>query len=305
MIVPPPARRGHFSIGPQNHDEASCGTADPYKHGVELSEPAMAKFGPCHICGVLSKLSFEHVPPRAAYNDQRVFEADIKALVDGKWDGQARPTPGKWVQRGAGKETLCERCNNDTGGWYGKAYVGWARQGVELIERSGGKLSPAYPYHIYPLRAFKQVVVMFCSACGPSLQGRFSDVTRFVLQKETRHMPHGLKVFAHLLDPTKSERRAGMTGVLKEGSQRHVFAEIAFPPFGFLLTGDEKPIHPQLLDITFMGQYDFFLHQTLFLKLPVLPVNTWLPGDFRTKDEIKKSLLDNKYEGRVELDVKA
>ncbi len=61
----------------------------------------MPKFGLCHICGVYSKLYFEHVPPRAAYNDQRVFEADIQALVDGKWDGQQRPSQGKrvgWVE---------------------------------------------------------------------------------------------------------------------------------------------------------------------------------------------------------------
>jgi hypothetical protein len=65
----------------------------------------MPKYGLCHICGVYSKLSFEHVPPRAAYNDQRVFEADIQAMVDGKWDGQQRPLQGKWVQRGAGNRT--------------------------------------------------------------------------------------------------------------------------------------------------------------------------------------------------------
>jgi hypothetical protein len=244
------------------------------------------------------------VPPRAAYNDQRVFETDIQALVDGKWDGQQRPPQGKWAQRGAGKETLCEKCNSNTGAWYGPTYVSWARQGVELVGRSGGKLSLAYPYTIHPLRALKQVVTMFCSACGPSLQAKFPDLPRFILQKDEQYMPHDLRVFVYLLDPNKSaaNRQAGMSGVVKEGA-RHVFAEIAFPPFGFVLTGDQKPIHPMLLDITFMGQYTYRLRQTLFLKLPVLPINTWLPGDYRTKEEIKKTVQENKYEGRVELDV--
>jgi hypothetical protein len=48
-------------------------------------------YGNCCICGLHSKLSFEHVPPRAAYNDQRVFEANIRGLVAGSWDGQERP----------------------------------------------------------------------------------------------------------------------------------------------------------------------------------------------------------------------
>jgi hypothetical protein len=58
-----------------------------------------------------------------------------------------------------------------------------------------------------------------------------------------------------------------------------------------------------LLDITFMGQYSYRQRQTLFLELPVLPINTWLPGDYRTKGEIKKTVQENKYEGQVELDV--
>jgi hypothetical protein len=176
----------------------------------------MPKYGLCHICGVYSKLSFEHVPPRAAYNDQRVFEADIQAMVDGKWDGQQQPLQGKWVQRGAGKETLCEKCNSDTGAWYGPTYVSWAKQAVELLGRSGGQLSLAYPYTIHPLRALKQVVTMFCSACGPSLQEKFPDITRFILQRGQRDMPHDLRVFAYLLDPAKSEahRQAGMMATL-------------------------------------------------------------------------------------------
>jgi hypothetical protein len=64
--------------------------------------------GQCCICGVVKKLSFEHVPPHAAYNDQRIFESNIQDLVDGKWDGQSRPLRGKWVQRVAGKYTRCD-----------------------------------------------------------------------------------------------------------------------------------------------------------------------------------------------------
>jgi 5-methylcytosine-specific restriction endonuclease McrA len=81
----------------------------------------MSVYGNCCICGIHSKLSFEHVPPRAAYNDQRVFEANIRGLAAGNWGGQERPAQGKWLQRGAGKETLCEQCNNCTGSWYGMA----------------------------------------------------------------------------------------------------------------------------------------------------------------------------------------
>jgi hypothetical protein len=260
--------------------------------------------GQCCICGVVKKLSFEHVPPHAAYNDQRIFESNIKDLVDGKWDGQSRPLSGKWVQRGAGKYTLCEKCNNDTGAWYGSPYVAWAKQGVELLGRANGTLSLAYPYRVFPLRVLKQVVTMFCSACGPSLQSKFPDIPRFILDREQRYLPHDMRVFAYLIDPKKSEahRQAGMTGVMR-GTRQHVFAEVAFAPFGFVFTGDVEPIYTDLLDITYFGHSSYHHCQTLYLKLPVLQINTWLPGDFRSKAEIKKTVDANEVVGRVNLDV--
>ena len=177
----------------------------------------MPKVGPCCICGSIGLLSFEHVPPRAAYNDQRVFEADIHRLVQGKWDGGSRPLHGQWVDGGAGKETICGRCNELTGHWYGSAYVKWARQALRLVTVSGGALSLAYPYQIYSLRSLKQIVVMFFSACGPGLQSRFSELVRFVLNKYDQHMPCGLRVFSYLLNPTElaAYRQSGMTGVMK------------------------------------------------------------------------------------------
>ena len=57
--------------------------------------------GQCCICGEEGKLSFEHVPPRAAYNDQRIFETNIQAMLNAEEEG--RKKYGKWVQKGAGQ----------------------------------------------------------------------------------------------------------------------------------------------------------------------------------------------------------
>jgi hypothetical protein len=79
----------------------------------------VSKFGVCHLCGVNGKLSFEHVPPEAAFNDQRVLESDIHRLIGGDLIKELEKPTGKYNQRGAGKYTLCDRCNTSTGGWYG------------------------------------------------------------------------------------------------------------------------------------------------------------------------------------------
>ena len=36
--------------------------------------------GPCHLCGVTKVLSFEHVPPRAAFNDRKVLLASVDRI---------------------------------------------------------------------------------------------------------------------------------------------------------------------------------------------------------------------------------
>jgi hypothetical protein len=142
---------------------------------------ATDKKGVCCICGTEGKLSFEHIPPRAAFNDNRIFEADIDALMNGKWTPGSEPTEGKYAQRGAGRYSLCGKCNNDTGTWYGKAYVDVAKQAMSRLYASSGTMSLAYPYGMYPLRFLKQIVVMFFSACGPGLQERNPNLVRFVL----------------------------------------------------------------------------------------------------------------------------
>ena len=41
----------------------------------------MAKQGMCKICGKFGPLSFEHVPPRAAFNDRRVIVLNFEEAI--------------------------------------------------------------------------------------------------------------------------------------------------------------------------------------------------------------------------------
>jgi len=66
---------------------------------------------------------------------------------------------------------------------------------------------------------------------------------------------------------------------------------------------DVEPINVDLLDITHLGSSSYHRCETIFMKMPVLQINTWLPGDFRSKEEIKKTVEANEVVGRVNLDV--
>src|SRR5215467_7970637 len=99
---------------------------------AKRTETSLSQFGECCICGVTGKLTFEHVPPRAAFNDRRIFEAHIQSLLEGKW-APGGDIQGRYAQLGAGRYSLCGKCNNDTGGWYGPSYVDFARQAMVLL----------------------------------------------------------------------------------------------------------------------------------------------------------------------------
>ena len=117
-------------------------TYDPQIRPKWTGEANILKItGECCICGTFGELTFEHVPPRAAFNDRRVFEAKLDSLLGGQWKPGTPITKGRYVQRGVGRHSLCGKCNNDTGTGYGQAYVDFARQAMILLDRSKGKMS--------------------------------------------------------------------------------------------------------------------------------------------------------------------
>ena len=137
-----------------------------------MARDRSSKSGTCRICGFEGKLSFEHVPPKAAFNNHPLVLAGIHELLGRDLD----EIRGRTHQKGAGAYTLCERCNNRTGHWYGEAYVEWARQALMIVRATGGQATLYYNYWLRPLRALKQVICMFLSffRTYPHLRGSFS-----------------------------------------------------------------------------------------------------------------------------------
>ena len=76
--------------------------------------------GICHICGSSGDLSFEHVPPRVAFNDRRTVRIKGEEAIS---LGPDEIVKGPIQQGGIGDYTLCAECNNKTGHWYGARFV--------------------------------------------------------------------------------------------------------------------------------------------------------------------------------------
>lgn len=249
------------------------------------------KEGYCSICGEYRPLSFEHVPPKAAFNDRKiVLKSFEKALHQGL---DYSPKGGRHMQRGAGYHSLCANCNNNTGAYYGRYYVDWAYQGIIFAKRTNGKGSMHLPFFIFPLRIIKQIITMFFSINGESFRKANPDLVKFVLDPYEVYLPPKYKVYCYL----HTEGVARYTGVSAKGSFSEtlsfnkplLLSELSFPPFGYLLVFDnDEPPDNRLYDITWFSRFQYNDFKDVFLRFHRLPTHLVFPGDYRTKEEIQK-----------------
>lgn len=138
--------------------------------------------GICRLCGKTKKLTFEHVPPEGAFNDQPSKVRSLEEIY--KSNGykfeivpeDIRNTRYTSRQRGTGDFYLCDECNTKTGSWYISEYVRFVRKlaqvnAISLPLDINGYVEVTTGM-IKPLNIFKAIMVMFC------------DINSFCIQDE-------------------------------------------------------------------------------------------------------------------------
>jgi hypothetical protein len=108
-----------------------------------------------------------------------------------------------------------------------------------------------------------------------------------VLNRDTCGCPPYLRLYCYYqqLDSTFA-RQAGITGLIRLDGPSSIYAEMAFPPFGYLITMESPVMDKRLVDITFFSQSGYKEYRDLYIRFPVLPTDSAFPGDFRTKSEL-------------------
>lgn len=266
-----------------------------------LTAMASSEFGVCCICGQNGKLSFEHVPPEKAFNDLSIFYADVEKLRSG-CHPDLYEEGGRQQQRGSGAYTLCEGCNSKTGRWYARDYIHFAKQGMEYLQASRSASTVTLPfYRIRPLNVVKQIVCMFMSINGPKFHSVQPQLTRLVHNREMRHLPPHARLFAFYSIGDRS-RHSGVSGMMElvgtNSFRGYLYSEFTFPPFGFVLTFNSPAPDERLTDITyFADEYAYNQKRTIWLRLPVLPIYTFFPGDYRDRDQVLKEAGQNLTSG--------
>jgi hypothetical protein len=242
-----------------------------------------SKEGSCHICGQYGKLSFEHVPPKAAFNERRVIAVTFEKALELGPDGVPK---GPIQQSGMGSYTLCERCNNNTGHWYGGRFVEWCYQGMNILIRANGHPSLIYLQHLFPLAILKQIVTMMFSVNTNGFRIPNQELVDFVLNKESRYLSPKYRFFVYY-NTTGNFRSVGISGLanIKTG-KTSIMCEISYPPYGYVMTFSSEPPDGRLVEITHFSRYSYNDFVTQEMNMPVLPTILPIPGDYRDKDQI-------------------
>lgn len=130
---------------------------------------------------------------------------------------------------------------------------------------------------------------MFFSVNNPDFAEMNQELVRFVLDPERKFInPEKYRIFVYLNPEGRWARLCGFQGMLNISTKAiYIFSEINFPPFGYVMTIDNyPPPDSRLYNITYFSRYDYDELVDVYLKLPLLPAYSWLPGDYRTKNEI-------------------
>ena len=265
------------------------------------------RIGKCALCGKECELTFEHIPPRAAFNSAPVRPVSgLELLKNDSVEGEDRMPweidglPYENQQKGMGRYSLCQTCNNNTGSWYGDAYITFAQRAHVAIKHflSDEQMVVGFK-ELYPLRIIKQILSMFCSINSMSIvDPRFEPIRKFVLDRNAVGLDKlKYKLCIYFTNSTLI-KYAGLTVLLKlqqPGIRTMAMSEITAYPFGFILYFD--PVETweyRGIDITAFADFNYDDMATIGFPWNIIEMNDIFPEHFRTKEEIIKCVEENK-----------
>lgn len=263
-------------------------------------------FGKCALCGKKCNLTFEHIPPRKAFNWTPEKTVSGDQLINCVADESRKPWDFSGLkynndQRGSGAYTLCPSCNNLTGTWYGDDYVTFAKIFHHVMEKENPTAGQTVyvKLKIKPLHVIKQIASMFCSVNNfDGSNTKIQDLRNFVLSKSSNDFPKGKFRIGMYLFAGGMRRRCPYTVRCLSGPNGVVLeavSEIATYPVGLILYFDPpEDLEMPCTDITCFSDFNFGEDCLIEMQIPVYECNIMFPGDFRTKAEIDQCIEENR-----------
>ena len=244
--------------------------------------------GTCRVCGWYGQLTFEHVPPRCAFNNSpaRTYTLDLCMLLD-------RGELARWenVQRGSGYFALCDVCNNERGGkWYVPEFKEWAYLGADIVndirehpQRGDIEAVRLKVSRCNPVRFVKQVVLMLLAINTTEFAAGNEPLRQFVVERDSVGLPDHYRLFLGSYDEPLA-RHAGLYFAMhvdETGIVGFAATDILYPPFSYTLTIDEPITSERAGEITHLASLAYDAESNVELRLPynapLLPANVGSP----------------------------
>lgn len=262
--------------------------------------------GICRLCGEETDLSFEHVPPRTTFNkNTRYTSIDFEEYI--KIKNPLKETPkGKKKQGGIGYNSFCKSCNSFLGSNYVPAYKRWVQGGFEILKNAEFYSHKYVIKEIEPLKILKHIISMFLAINGEWYLESYPELADFVSKPESKSLPDNYKIFSYITRAEKLRYMGHvMHGNLALGTSINC-SEIAFPPYGYVLTIDFGDKIQYLNDITKFKEFDLTQKTDLKINMFQLPTYIPFPLDYRTQKQVEKDIEKNvKISERMERELES
>lgn len=231
----------------------------------------------CGLCGMETKLTFEHIPPRCAFNNDGIFIQTHEQM-----SGSESPLLGKrsLSHRGFGKFCLCASCNNSTGNWYAKDFCDFVHQGQKILNKSNPNWLITGEYNIKPLNVLKQILLMFICADSAGTLRKHKGVVKYLMDKTSNDFPEKVHIYIYS-NACSYKRMIGYSfGLDTINNEEFYWSEINFEPFGYLLTYDSRPPNPFMVNISGFNEREYNVKCNILLKTAYLKVSNETIGHY-------------------------
>jgi len=239
-------------------------------------------YGICRICKEKKELTFEHIPPRSAFNkNSRFFVINSTEYYQNfeKYSTKKLKPKSKIEQGGLGEHCLCEDCNNFLGSNYVREYKKFAKIAMSIIStcQENTKCFELDISDINLLKFMKQVIAIFICTNKPVFTDSYPGLIEFIENPNSGNFPERYRVYMYLNNEGQVRN-----GTIHFTNTHGAICDFTNPPFGFVLSIDNPNRIKEVSEITNFKYYNKLKDiKKLLIMLNKYPSHYPFPLDFR------------------------
>ncbi|WP_299008509.1 hypothetical protein [uncultured Tenacibaculum sp.] len=239
--------------------------------------------GTCRICKQEKELSFEHIPPKSAFNKNNRFYTISSIDYYQNFEQYKNEKPNlKIEQGGLGEYCLCVNCNGFLGQMYVREYKKFSHIAMSILNKYEDNYVKSFEFDISDinlLKFLKQITSIFVCSNQPAFTNSYPELIDFIKKPELESLPDKYRFYMYLNNE----------GHIKNGKFHYtnihgMVCEFVYPPFGFVLNIDNPN---RIMEVTEITNFKHYNKIDKTRKLPII-LNKYIthypfPLDFRQK----------------------